>query len=587
MGEVSTPARPMRRAGPARPQAAAPQRAVAELLRSDWFTVVLHWLSAIAMFLSLFTGMRIAADSLNAVIPKMLAPILPQGEVWTVHFYAGLSFFLTATAYIIYLRLGQLFSRNSLAKLRVMLMPAPMKMKWGALNTALHWLLYILLSVMMITGVTMYLGYGGSIIQIHRAVAIALIGYILAHVIVHFLYGGWRQLLRIFIPASLMMKGRSTSKPAWVSLAVAIPVTAAIAAVDVGTRDTLVAGPVAQAPAFDKFLEDPVWTSARPVYVHTSQGENLGGTGESLVEIRAVHDDKKIYFAFRWEDPTRSIARLPLIKKEDGWHMLGGKADTMDVVDFYEDKFSVIFNPSSSFGDGGVAHLGPAPLADKPVPMNGRGLHYTTDGSYVEMWQWKSTRGGLVGGMDHQYMGPPREPTPDEAKGIARYQAGYWNYDGAAPYVYNYVSEPPGGYRGTIGVKYLPKDLEATLKAMGKPVHDPNAGMDEDQRYWMYEDETVPYSKEADDKIPVGTIIPGVMLHGRGEYTGARGAIHAKAKWADGHWTLIASRDLKASDTKDQEFAPGREIYMWVAVYDHTQTRHSRHTRPVRLVVQE
>ena len=498
----------------------------------------------------------------------------------------GLSFFLTATAYIIYLRLGHLFSRNSLTKLRVMLMPAPMKMKWGALNTALHWLLYVLLVIMMVTGVFMYQGYGGWIIQIHRASAIALIGYIFAHVIVHFLYGGWRQLLRIFIPAALTVKGRSTSMPAWVSLAVAIPVTGAIAAVDIGTRDTLVANSVAQPPALERFLEDPAWASAKPVYVHTSQGANLGGAGTSLVEIRAVHDDKKIYFAFRWEDPTRSIARLPLIKRADGWHMLDGKADVMDVVDFYEDKFSVIFNASSSFGDGGVAHLGPKPLADKPVPMNGRGLHYTTDGSYMEMWQWKSTRGGLVGGMDHQYMGPPREPTQDEAKGIARYQAGYWNYDGAAPYVYNYVTEPPGGYRGTIGVKYLPKDLELTLKAMGKPVSDPDASMDEDQRYWMYEDETVPYSKEADGKIPVGTVIPGVVLHGHGEYTGGRGAVHAQAKWADGHWTLIASRDLKASDQIDQEFAPGHDIYIWVAVYDHTQTRHSRHTRPVHLIVQ-
>ena len=28
-------------------------------------------------------------------------------------------------------------------------------------------------------------------------------------------------------------------------------------------------------------------------------------------------------------------------------------------------------------------------------------------------------------------------------------------------------------------------------------------------------------------------------------------------------------------------------LYIWVAVFDHTQTRHTRHPRPVRLVVQE
>ena len=37
----------------------------------------------------------------------------------------------------------------------------------------------------------------------------------------------------------------------------------------------------------------------------------------------------------------------------------------------------------------------------------------------------------------------------------------------------------------------------------------------------------------------------------------------------------------------DQPFVPGRELYMWVGVFDHTQTRHTRHPRPVRITVEE
>jgi cytochrome b subunit of formate dehydrogenase len=555
----------------------------AALPRSDWFTLVLHWSGAIAMALSLATGLRIAADALDAVIPKWIAPILPQGDMWAVHFYSGLTFFFTATAYVVYLRAGDLFSRNSLAKLRVLILRAPAKMKWSALNVALHWLLYALLLILMVTGIAMYLGYGGWIIKVHRASAILSLGYIIAHIIAHFLYGGWRQLLRIFLPQSLKVAGRATTKPAWIALAVSIPVTAAVAGLDWASPSVLIAIPVAAAPDPARMLDDPVWRVARPVFVHTEQGANLGGSGESLVEIRAVHDAEKIYFAFRWEDPTRSIARLPLIKREDGWHMLDDKADIMDVVGLYEDKFAVIFTKSTAFGDAGIAHLGPKPLADKPASMNGRGLHYTSDGSYIEMWQWKSTRGGLVGGMDHQYIGPPREPTAGEAAGRDRYQAGYWNYDGTAPYVYNYVSEPPGGYHGPIAVKYLPKDLAATEAAMGRMVSEPGLNMDEGQQYWMFEEETIPYSKEADALIPVGTIIPGVVLKNHGAYGGERGAIHAAAQWADGHWTLIASRSLKKVGKYDEEFAPGNDLNLYVAVYDHTQTRHTRHQRPVRL----
>ena len=42
-----------------------------------------------------------------------------------------------------------------------------------------------------------------------------------------------------------------------------------------------------------------------------------------------------------------------------------------------------------------------------------------------------------------------------------------------------------------------------------------------------------------------------------------------------------------ASDLTPEFFVAGREFYMWVAVFDHTQTRHTRHPRPVRIVVQD
>ena len=33
----------------------------------------------------------------------------------------------------------------------------------------------------------------------------------------------------------------------------------------------------------------------------------------------------------------------------------------------------------------------------------------------------------------------------------------------AVPYTCNYVSEPQGGYKGPVGVKFLPKDLTMNL----------------------------------------------------------------------------------------------------------------------------
>jgi len=59
--------------------------------RTDVGTLVLHWATAIAFLVSLFTGIRIAADALHAPVSKWLSPVLPQGQIWTWHFLAGLT----------------------------------------------------------------------------------------------------------------------------------------------------------------------------------------------------------------------------------------------------------------------------------------------------------------------------------------------------------------------------------------------------------------------------------------------------------------------------------------------------------------
>src|ERR1044072_3138053 len=68
--------------------------------RTDVGPLTLHWVTAIAFLVSLFTGIRIAADALSAPVSHWLNPILPQGEIWTWHFLAGLTLFLAASAHL-------------------------------------------------------------------------------------------------------------------------------------------------------------------------------------------------------------------------------------------------------------------------------------------------------------------------------------------------------------------------------------------------------------------------------------------------------------------------------------------------------
>ncbi|WP_375460808.1 ethylbenzene dehydrogenase-related protein [uncultured Enterovirga sp.] len=554
--------------------------------RSDVGTILLHWLVAIAMVASLLTGLRISADAPNAIVSKALSPILPQGEIWTVHFVAGLSLMFGLTAYVIYIARSGLAERNAARRIKAVTLPgsspAARKARWGAVNIALHWFMYGIVAVMTATGIALYLGFGGWIAAIHAACALISLAYIFVHITTHFLYGGWNQILRLFKPSRLVGNA-AQRRPLLAATLVSLPVIVGLAYADVASRSRLAIEPVATSPDLSLRLSDPAWKTARPVFVRTMQGSNFGGTGETTIEIRALHDTENVYFAMRWWDPSRSLRRVPMIKRADGWHLLDTAADRADVVDYYEDKLAVIFSDSDAFGSGGSTHMGPRPLADRPAPLNERGYHYTTDGSYIDMWQWKASRGGMLGFVENMHIGPPTEPTPAEIAVKGRYQAGYWGDPGGTMYRYNFSFEGPGGYRGVVTPLRLPKDWRATVAGLGAFDPNPDAGVAAGSKWWMFEAaDTVPYSAELDATVPVGTVMPGVLI--TGEYTGGRGGISSSADWADNHWTLVAKRRLKTGSKYDKDFTPGSRYYLWVSAFDHTQTRHTRHVRPVEVV---
>ena len=95
----------------------------------------------------------------------------------------------------------------------------------------------------------------------------------------------------------------------------------------------------------------------------------------------------------------------------------------------------------------------------------------------------------------------------------------------------------------------------------------------------------MPYSAEADAAIPVGTIIPGLII--TGPYIGDRADVTGGVHWEDGYWTLETRRKIATGSKFDISFEAGEPIYMWVSVFDHTQIRHTRHQRPVRIVFEE
>jgi hypothetical protein len=117
---------------------------------------------------------------------------------------------------------------------------------------------------------------------------------------------------------------------------------------------------------------------------------------------------------------------------------------------------------------------------------------------------------------------------------------------------------------------------------MGNVDLDPNHGEEDGSRWLMTESESIPYSVQADFSIPADTVIPGVII--AGEFSGDRADVRCAARWASGHWALEVARRLDTRSEYDVPIKTG--VFMRVAAFDHSQIRHTRHVRPIRLVVE-
>ena len=378
--------------------------------------------------------------------------------------------------------------------------------------------------------------------------------------------------------------------PLMVAVAVAITGAFFLVAIDREDIDTLHVRRIAaaEAPALDGDTSDPVWRTAPPLYVDTVQGGNFDGTGETTIEIRAVHDDQRVYFLFSWNDPTRSLKQLPLIKTKTGWRLLHDGYEAGDEHAYSEDKFAVLLTTSGNILAGDATfHAGPRPLADEPRTLSGRGLHYTLANDadanvFADVWEWKATSTAPSGYMDDDHFGPPLAATEPQRLGLAPYHGGFAPDPGVANYMDNFLQRSPDAYGQPVTPRWLPRDLASTRAAMGPIDLDPNHGESEQARWFMTPAEAVPYSPELDAGIPVGTVIPGVIISGG--FSGDRADVRCAARWAAGRWALEVTRRLDTHSKYDVAIRTG--IYMRVAAFDHSQIRHTRHVRPIRLEVE-
>lgn len=332
---------------------------------------------------------------------------------------------------------------------------------------------------------------------------------------------------------------------------------------------------VVQAPTLDGDISDEAWYSATPVSVTTRHGGDFGGTGNSEVVVRAVHDSKNVYIALEWDDPTRSLEYMPLFKDEEGWHSLQGDPETADEARFFDDRIAIMLAAPGVPLIGGAIHLGKQPLPEAPASMTDRGLHYTAPGKMVDLWIWHAAVGALTDRVQDDFVGPPLPFTPDQMQGKERYFGGIGEDDPSRPVATNnFVPAPGADGDGVLPLK-LPWLGPTTIDEI-KPDANVSDPPEQSSLWAIRSSASRPYVHGQDDELPVGTVIPGAIVDDSIE-PGPQDVV-ARGNWAGGHWVLELRRSLEAGN-KDIAFEDG--ILLWFAVFDHSQSRHTYHLQPL------
>src|ERR1700730_15451062 len=78
----------------------------------------------------------------------------------------------------------------------------------------------------------------------------------------------------------------------------------------------------------------------------------------------------------------------------------------------------------------------------------------------------------------------------------------------------------------------LPNSLSATARALGRISEATNESESENSRWWMSISESMPYTAHDDAAVPVGTVIPGIIVADTIEVR--RGDVRGFGRWAAG-----------------------------------------------------
>lgn len=514
------------------------------------FVNVAHWLVVATMFFSIWSGFNLARDQ-RPWLPLAWLPGMQAVPFWHVLAASMWLAILAAYVFFVWKKKPALASRTMLQQ------AANLSPKQASHRRSRH-LIYAATLPLFLTGLILVSNAVGDHIALvrglHLMMATAFIAVVLWHAWVQWKIGAWKRMRSVF----LRLTGKTTS---WKNLMAAVSGLALFGVCALAlltwwqSSQVLVAPKISGEITIDGDANEAQWKQAGTMMVSTHYGMNE--KAHVPVEIKMMNDGYSLYIHAKWPDASKSQRHLPLIKTAQGWRVQQTHYLQADESQFYEDKFAVML------GGGPWDALRSVFLSNGAI----RGGHRTSANQLLDIWHWKSVRNYGFANLDDAYFSVDAQALP----GQRRYP---WGYGSDPLLAGSYVENWDYFLTDTVRPLRLPRKPEMlnTYQHLS-PIasnRDPVFGM-----HWV---ETQPYH-ESLDTYPVGTVMPSVVWFHPNE--GDRADVRAAGVWKDGYWHLEMARNFETDSDYDRWIEDG--IYLWFSSFDHSQTRHTYHLRPVRL----
>ncbi len=278
------------------------------------------------------------------------------------------------------------------------------------------------------------------------------------------------------------------------------------------SKQTLLANKLERAPAG---LDDAAWTKAEAIDI-PFEGKELFAGRKATVNARAVYTDDEVFFLFRWQDDTKSVAKGSWLYDGQNWSRPKGN----------EDRLSLLFEIDRI---NNFATKGCAVTCHGPAGAPAKEFKFATASAAEkgDLWHWKAARSD------------PYRSADDTWLTVAGDKTGRQNDAGKGGDATNETDD-----------KKRPRFMQDPSKPASAPG-------------FLLAEEAVEIKDYSIFKA-------GDMITHRlpKKPAGSRADIGALSRYADGGWTLMLHRKLETGHEDDVAFNPRKKYNVALALFD-------------------